>query len=208
MSYAAPVDLRNSTVRLIFMMHLAEQFDQFEPSRMSEYQSAGMTPAFIDRYRNLTVSDLLKLANTTREDSIQVLVNVPKLDSDMNRLEHLRADTQAYEYFIRNGASLNLIMELFTKRPSDIKRMQLLMGVATSAGRKALPADEHRVEILSVWHRMRSGTPWPQRAREDFIKLHQSYSHLSLAQLEGVLSTYKAHSHEATTQSKALTTKS
>ncbi len=207
MRNTAPVDLRNSTVRLIFMMHLAEQFDQFEPSRMGEYQSAGMTPAFIDRYRSLTVSELLSLARTTREDAIQVLVNVPKLDSDINRLEYLRADNQAYEYFIRNGASLNLIMELFTKRPSDIKRMQLLMGAAPSAGRKALPAEDDRVEILASWHRVRNGTQWPQRAREDFIELHHMYPHLSLAQLEGVLSTYKAHSHEACAP-KALTSKS
>lgn len=207
MSYAAPVDLRSSTVRLIFMMHLAEQFDQFDPNRMGEYQSAGMTPAFIDRYRSLTVSELLSLARTTRENSIQVLVNVPKLDSEITRLEYIRADNETYEYFIRHGASLNLIMELFTKRPSDVKRMQMMMGATPSVGRKSLPAEDDRVEILEAWHRIRNGATWPQRAREDFIKLHKMFSHLSLAQLEGVLSTYKAHSHEAIAKPKAMASK-
>jgi hypothetical protein len=188
------VELRNPTIRLMVLAHLAQEFEDFDPHRLEEYQSAGFDPMTIDRFRGLKIADLVRLAHVSRKESVCIHVNASSLVADMNRYEHMRADSEAYEYFVRYGASTSLLMDLFSKRPSDIKRMQMMMGVTTQAGRKALPDDESRIAITEVWHRMRTGFTWPYMAREHIIEIHKAYPHLSIAQLEAVLATYKTQS--------------
>jgi hypothetical protein len=185
------VNVLDPTIRLIVLAHMLQQFDQLDPDCIQEYQMAGFDAASIDRLRNLTTADLVRLAQHSRDTSIQISINPTKLVADMNRYEHMRADERLYEYFVRHGASLNLIMDLFTKRPSDVKRMQLMLGVTSQIGRRALPDDDTRLEITTAWHRLRGNDSWPYRGREHFRALHEAYPTLTIAQLEAVIASFK-----------------
>ena len=186
------VNVVDPTIRLIVLAHMLQQFDQFDPECIQEYTMAGFDPASIDRLRNMTATDLVRLAQHSRETSIQISINPTKLVADMNRYEHKREDDRLYEYFVQHGASLNLIMDLFTKRPADVKRMQLALGVPSQIGRRSLPDDDIRMEITSTWQRLRGEDEWPYRGREHFRTLHETYSTFTIAQLEAVIASCKA----------------
>ena len=185
------VNVIDPTIRLIVLAHMLQQFDQFEPERLREYQTAGFDLTSVDRLRNMTTADLVRLAQYSRENSIQISINPAKLVADMNRYEHMREDERMYEYFVRNGASLNLIMDLFNKRPSDVKRMQLMLGVTSTVGRRSLPDDETRHVISATWYQLRGTDAWPFRGREHYKALHEAFPTLQISQLEAVISTEK-----------------
>lgn len=187
------VHLDDPTVRFIALALYAQRFDQIDPASLQEMQKDGFDPVTVDRIRSLSTSDLVRLARFTKKESIQITINTGNLVADMNRYEHLRQDEAMFEYFVRNGASLQLIMNLFSKRPTDIKRMQTMLGVVPQAGRRAIPDDPTRHLILSRWHELRKGHDWPYLARDHYKQMHVEFADWSISQIESVIATYHAY---------------
>lgn len=187
------VHLDDPTVRFIALALYAQRFDQIDPSSLQALQRDGVDPVTVDRIRNLSAADLVRLARFSKKESIQITINTGNLVADMNRYEHLRQDEAMFEYFVRNGASLQLIMNLFSKRPTDIKRMQTMLGVVPPTGRRAIPDDPTRHLILSRWHELRKGLDWPYLARDHYKQMHIEFPAWTISQIESVIATYHSY---------------
>ena len=81
------VNVLDPTIRLIVLAHMLQQFDQLDPDCIQEYQMAGFDAASIDRLRNLTTADLVRLAQHSRDTSIQISIGRRALPDDDTRLE-------------------------------------------------------------------------------------------------------------------------
>lgn len=189
-SGTAALDLQCPTMRLMVLTHLIQQFEELDPSSSVDFRPAGFDMSTIRRILSFSTSDLVRLAKISRTSSIQIKVNTTNLVSDMNRYEHMRADNDAFDYFVRHGAPANLIMSLFAKSAADIKRAQFLQGVEPATGRPTMPTDDIRMEIWARWEKLRTGMNGPEMLREHYMQLHKEFHAFSIATLCAVIKTF------------------
>lgn len=179
----AEADLTCPTMRLLVLAHLLELQD-------SKPSTGPLGVSVMRRLHQYSASDLVRLAKVSRTGSIQIKVNTTKLAFDMNRYEHMRSDSEAFNYFVQHGAPTALIMSLFSRAAADVKRAQQMMGIEPPTGRPTMPPDDIRLEIWARWEQLRSGMSGTEMMREHYIALHKEFSNYSIAQLSGVIKTF------------------
>jgi len=179
-SRIAILPIRDPAARLYLLTRLIVSFDESDQQLLSELVACGFTPDLIDKLRNMSMVDALRL--TANHCGLSLGVDAHVVRQQVQRLERTRADRQMYEYFIHAGASPSLISRLFAVSPDDVRRLRKLIAPSVvTGGRPRHPSDELRVQIEAAWHRIGQSEP---RERQALFLLHQEFRCVSMSTLE------------------------
>lgn len=140
----------------------------------------GCPAELLDDLRQRKARDLVEVAGRLR--SMTILLSVDEIRGELHRLDRIREDQELFEYFILNGASRNMICEMWKRTHEDVASMRksLLPTGGASPGRTPLPKDDAvREEVHRAWAEIRKEDPGASRRRHLF-QLHQRFQEFSI----------------------------
>lgn len=176
------LSLEDAQVRLIVLNHIAVRLSGTDAEAL---RAAGIENELLERLRALSAADLHRLANM-REPMFAVTVDAARLKAGLRALA-LSNEAKALEtYFIRHGASWQMMKRLFKVRHKLTLQRRRDLGIRRRAGRLQLPDFPTRERIWRIWPAIDALDP---RAR--YYQLHQSFPDLSLEALETVVAEFE-----------------
>lgn len=177
------VAIRDPGTRMYLLTRLITSFEESDQALAAQLFGSGFTPDLIDKLRNMSIVDALKF--TAKQCGLSVGVDGDALRQRMDNVERSRVDRRMYEYFIRAGASPNLIARLFGVSSDDVRRLRKLIAPdVVGGGRPRHPEEPLRSDIEAAWLRIRQTEPGERQA---LYLLHQEFSHLAVGTLESAI---------------------
>jgi hypothetical protein len=140
----------------------------------------------LERARQLSVSDLFQHNDRSLSPQIEIRVDIPNLELEVNRYHHMSFDQGLFDYFIKAEASTRMMAELFKATPTMVRKSQEINGIKPRTGRCSMPDEPACLEILAQWKRLEVST---RSLRERFHALHSHNRQYTMAQLYGVIKT-------------------
>lgn len=185
----AIVPIRDPGTRMYLLTRLINSFEESDQGLLAQLIGCGFTPDLIDKLRSMSLVDALKF--TANQCGLSVSVDGDAVRQQMGNLERSRADRKMYEYFIRAGASPNLISRLFGVSPDDVRRLRKLIAPEVAGGgRPRHPVEPLRTDIESAWRRIRQNE---SSERQALYLLHQEFTQLTIGTLEAAIRPPKQH---------------
>jgi hypothetical protein len=150
----------------------------------------GSTPAnrlasarLIERLKRLSLAELERAATN---GSLELVV---RLDADrvawsVQAAARTREERALLEYFVRQGASRELLRDLFGASRQRVAELRRALRLRSTQGRPKLPSRKERESIEATWARLGSGTADP---RSTYRELHRAFPHHTLAALAAVV---------------------
>ncbi|CAD5366821.1 conserved hypothetical protein [Rubrivivax sp. A210] len=179
---SVPVGVSDQATRMFLLTRVVAALIESENSALADHLRAGLPPEIVDRLRSLPLSEALHF--TGGDCGIFIAIDGPALHRQLARLDRLQADRRQYEYFVRGGASPQLISRLFSVSHSDVRRLRKLIAPATSSGgRPKVPQDSLRDLILTTWREL--GVQ--QSERDRYYLLSMAFPALPIVCLESVV---------------------
>ncbi len=169
----------------ILNMLLTEVIGTIESeSGMDALLQQGCDANFIDLMRRRPARDLMDVACHLKH--LRFEVSVSEIEQQFLRLDWMRRDTALCEYFVKNGASAQMINTLFKKSTEEVRRLReaLVPTGGANVGRTALPKDPKvREEIQQAWSEICKGRGSEESIRDRLYALHQRFEDHSIATL-------------------------
>lgn len=185
----AIVPIHDPGTRMYLLTRLINSFEGSDRSLLAQLIDCGLTPDLIDKLRSMSLVDALKF--TANQCGLSVSVDGDAVRQQMGNLERSRGDREMYEYFIRAGASPNLISRLFAVSPDDVRRLRKLIAPKVAGGgRPRHPVEPLRSDIETAWRRIRQ---IETTERQALYLLHQEFTHLTIGTLEAAIRPPKQH---------------
>jgi hypothetical protein len=176
--------LHDIQVRLVLLNHVALRLAQARPD---ELVAVGIASEQLDRLRQLSALDLDRLA-AMRSLTIGLSLDGAALQAGLRTVALVKEAKVLEVYFIRHGASTQLMSALFKIRRKLTLQCRRDLDARRPPGRVALPDYAVRQRIYQVWRSI--GDPAP---RIRYYKLHQAFAQLPIAVLEVVIRDLKAN---------------
>ena len=179
--------ITDPTTKRLVMEHFVDQFE----THLDELLQQGVDPDLLDSMRNRPVRDFLR-ASQVSSLNFEVFMDGANLRHVFDRIEDVRKDQSLKEYFVRHGASPDLLNKLFKMSRAEVTALrEMLLGDATAIhiGRPAMPAPMVREAIHKEWDgivKMNDGTP----TRERLYLLHKKFAEYSIAALWAVINEF------------------
>lgn len=175
--------LNNPQIRLALLNHVAVKLGEGDVAAL---ERAGIDSELLAHLREISAIDLNRLAKM-RELMIGVAFKSGGVAASLRRAA-LVDDAKALEaYFIRNGATCQMMSALFKiGRKVTLKRRREA-GAWRRRGRLALPDSSTRKRIFCAWLAITDPNP-----RTRYYRLHQRFTHFSIALLAAVVRQFEA----------------
>lgn len=151
----------------------------------------GCSAQLLDDLRQRKARDLVEVASRLR--SVKVVIPVTEIEGELHRLDRMREDQELYEYFILNGASRNMVCEMWKRTHDEVAAMRksLLPGGSAAPGRTPLPKDSSVRELIHrAWDEICKNDPQAAH-RQHLYQLHQRFQDLSIDTLVCTLDEFK-----------------
>jgi hypothetical protein len=148
----------------------------------------GVRPDQIEALRNLAAGDLAALARM-RDPEISFQIDPLALDHGLRALNYVRQRKEVIDYFIRNGATVSMLVTLFKLAPMDVAKYRTVLGVKPGS-RPRMPSAKQREAVCARWFAIRAGHEQTAPTVEDYRALHREFSQLSLATLYAVINEF------------------
>lgn len=148
----------------------------------------GVRPDQIEALRNLAASELATLAKM-RDPEISIQIDPHALDHGLRALNYVRQRREVIEYFIRNGATVSMLVALFKLAPTEVTKYRAVLGV-NPGRRPRMPSAAQREAICSRWFKIRKGREQIAPTTDEYRTLHREFSQLSLATLYAVINEF------------------
>ena len=175
--------LHDVQVRLVLLNHVTVRLAEGEEE---ELNAAGIENEQLSHLRQLSALDLSRLA-AMRSLTIGIAFDTAELKAGL-RAVALANEAKALEtYFIRHGASTQLMSALFKMRRKLTLKRRRDVGARRPAGRVRLPAYPLRERIYRAWRDIPDPIP-----RVRYYRLHQAFPQLPIAVLETVIRAFEA----------------
>jgi len=174
--------LHDTQVRLVLLNHVTTRLADGRPD---ELDAVGIANEQLDRLRQLSALDLSRLASM-RGLTIGVSLDGEALQAGLRTVAMVNEAKALEAYFIRHGASTQLMSLLFKVRRKLTLKYRRDLGVSRRCGRVPLPDYATRERIHRVWRSITEPAP-----RVRYYQLHQSFTHLPIAALEVVIRDFK-----------------
>jgi hypothetical protein len=169
-------------LRLGLLHHIAARLSEGEQDAL---RAAGIESEQLTRLRELSALDLSRLA-AMRELTIGVALDGGRLRAGLRAVALAREAKTLETYFIRHGASWQMMKALFKiRRKLTLKRRREL-GAWRPPGRVRLPDATTRERIGRAWLKISDPNP---RAR--YLRLHQAFPQLPIAVLAAVVAQFE-----------------
>jgi hypothetical protein len=156
----------------------------------------GCSANLLDDLRQRKARDLVEVAGRLR--TMHILLSAKEIEGELHRLDRIREDQEMYEYFILNGASRNMICEMWKRTHDEVASMRkaLLPGGGAAPGRSPMPKDTSvRESIHQAWAVIRKQEPKGSR-RQHLYRLHQQFQTYTIDTLVCVLDEFKESSRQ------------
>ncbi|MBK7458290.1 MAG: DUF2857 family protein [Betaproteobacteria bacterium] len=175
--------LHDTQVRLVLLNHVTLRLADARPD---ELDAVGIANEQLDRLRQLSALDLNRLA-AMRTLTIGIALDGEALQAGLRTVALVKEAKALEAYFIRHGASTQLMSALFKIRRKLTLKFRRDLDVRRPSGRVPLPDYATRERIYQVWRTI--GDPAP---RIRYYQLHQAFTHLPIAVLEVVIRDFEA----------------
>lgn len=175
--------LLDAQVRLVLLNHVAVRLAEAEPT---ELQAAGIDTEQLARLRQLSALDLNRLA-AMRDLTIGVGFDAAGLKAGLRAVALVNEAKAMEAYFIRNGASWQMMNMLFKIRRKVTLKRRRDCGAWRPSGRLPLPDYATRERIFRAWLAIDDPNP-----RVRYYRLHQTLPQLSIAVLDAVVREFEA----------------
>jgi hypothetical protein len=134
----------------------------------------GLAPEVIDSMRHRPARDLIQLAEIPSMN-VDVLLEEQAIASNLTRLDLRRRDARLLDYFVANGAAIQLVCNLFALSMPEVRNLRAqLLPPEEQASTRQMPPPEERDRIHSRWCRIRKTSP-NAALREWLYQLHQAF---------------------------------
>jgi hypothetical protein len=177
--------LLDTQIRLVLLNHVAVRLAEAKPD---ELHAAGIAGEQLARLRQLSALDLNRLA-TMRDLSIGVSFDAAGLNAGLRNVSLVNEAKALEAYFIRHGASWQMMNTLFKIRRKVTLKRRRECGAWRPGGRFPLPDKAQRQRIHRVWASIEDPNP-----RVRYFRLHQAFPTLAIAVLEAVARSFEEKS--------------
>jgi hypothetical protein len=170
--------LLDAQVRLVLLNHVAVRLAEAEPT---ELHAAGIDTEQLVRLQQLSALDLNRLA-AMRDLTIGIAFDATGLNAGLRAVALVNEAKALEAYFIRNGASWQMMSALFKIRRKVTLKRRRDCGAWRPSGRLPLPDYTTRERIFRAWLALEDPNP-----RVRYYGLHQAFPQRSIAILEAVV---------------------
>jgi hypothetical protein len=175
--------LDDAQVRFVLLNHVAVRLAEAQPS---DLHAAGIENEQLARLRQLSALDLNRLA-AMRDLTIGIAFDAVGLNAGLRAVALVNEAKALETYFIRNGASWQMMSALFKIRRKVTLKRRRECGAWRSSGRTPLPDNNVRTRIFRSWRAIDDSN-----LRVRYYRLHQMFSQFPIAVLEAVLRGFEA----------------
>ena len=170
--------LHDTQVRLVLLNHVTLRLAQARPD---ELVAVGIAREQLTCLRQLSALDLNRLASI-RTLTIGLSLDRETLQAGLRTVALVKEAKALEAYFIRHGASTQLMNALFKVSPKLTLQRRRDFDARLPCGRVPLPEHAVRRRIRQVWRSI-----CDPAARVRYYQLHLVFSHLPIAVLEVVI---------------------
>lgn len=177
--------IRDQQLRLLVLAHLIRELKA--AGGQGGAPPPGFTETQVAELQALTSSELVQLAEMT-EPRVAVQIDAGSLEHGLRQVDYLNKRSRQLEYFIRHGATSNMLTKLFRISSADVTlKRRLFAGTSPLLRRPAMPPHAVREQIQRRWFEIRKGKDREPVRAEDYEELHRDHPQHTFATLWAVV---------------------
>jgi len=177
--------IRDQQLRLLVLAHLIRELRQEAEKRVPT--PPGLSDRQIEELRTLTSEELVQLSEMT-DPRVAIEIDAGSLDHGLRQVGYLNKRSRQLEFFIRHGATSNMLTKLFRISSADVTlKRRLFAGTSSLLRRPAMPPHPVREAIQRRWYEIRKGKEGEPVRAEDYEELHRDFSSHTFATLWAVV---------------------
>lgn len=178
------LSMSDPAVKLLALKQLMEQID----SHVDELLKQGLDSALLEDLRNRPMRDYVRAAQFS---SLELIVEIDEanLRYVFMHVEDERRDRTLKEYFVKHGASAEMLNRLFKMNRDEVQALRDLFLGEAKTGRHPMPSPFEREEIHREWDAIvRNGQGQP--TRESLYQLHTKFNQHTISALWQVINEF------------------
>ena len=177
--------IRDQQLRLLVLAQLVRELHQAAEDKTPA--PSGFTERQVEELRALSTAELVKLSEMT-EPRVAVQIDAGSLEHGLRQVDYLNKRSRQLEFFIRHGATSNMLTKLFRISSADVTlKRRLFSGTSSSLRRPAMPPHAVREQIQRRWFEIRKGKEREPIRAEDYEELHADFAQHTFATLWAVV---------------------
>ena len=181
------INISDPTLTKMLLEHVVEQA---EAGGLDELLASGLRPELVDDLRQRPLRDFFYAARHGGL-AMSVQIDIKTLEACLWRRDQARHTEMIKEYYIRNGASIELLRTYFTLSKQELQRYRcdLDLNRAGPNGRPRMPPATIRDKIHQRWHEIVQATPQGHERHRLWL-LHHDYATYSISALHRVITEF------------------
>ena len=179
------IEIRDPQLRLLMLAHLIRELQRENSQQLPP--PAGLTAQQAAELRGLTSNELVRLAEMP-DPRVAISIDAGSFEHGLRQVDYLGKRSRQLEFFIRHGATSNMLTKLFRISSADVTlKRRLFTGTASSLRRPSMPPHPVREQIQKRWFEVRKGKEREPERAEDYEELHADFSSQTFATLYAVV---------------------
>jgi hypothetical protein len=177
--------IKDQQLRLLVLAHLIRELKTGGEEQAPTPD--GFTEKQIAELQALSSAELVKLSEMT-EPRVAIEIDAGSLEHGLRQVDYLSKRSKQLEFFIRHGATSNMLTKLFRISSADVTlKRRLFAGTSPLLRRPSMPPHPIRERIQARWFEIRKGKEAEPVRAEDYEELHQDFSQHTFATLWAVV---------------------
>jgi Protein of unknown function (DUF2857) len=178
--------IRDQQLRLLVLAQLIRELHQGEAGEKAP-PPEGFTAQQLEDLKSLTSAELVQLSGMT-DPRVAIEIDAGSLEHGLRQVDYLNKRSRQLEFFIRHGATSNMLTKLFRISSADVTlKRRLFAGTSSALRRPAMPPHSVRELIQKRWFEIRKGKEQDPLRAEDYEELHQDFPRHTFATLWAVV---------------------
>ena len=177
--------IRDHQLRLLVLAHLIKELQAGAAEHKPVPQ--GFTEEQAAELQALSSAELVRLSEMP-EPRVAVQIDAGSLEHGLRQVDYLTRRSRQLEFFIRHGATSNMLTKLFKISSADVTlKRRLFSGTSSALRRPAMPSHPVRELIQRRWYEIRKGKQDEPVRAEDYEALHDDFPQHTFATLWAVV---------------------
>lgn len=175
-------EVTSASMKAELLNHLIYRMDS---GGMDELLRGAAEPTVLDSLRDRPARDLIKLINGSSGLKFHIEFCSNKFINELNRMDMMTGDTKVREYFVANGAPLEMITEMFRVTSAQVRdwRNMLIPGYEAKklGGRTRMLPEKLRDALHQKWAALEKNSTL--RLQDRVYAMHQQYPNYTIHEL-------------------------
>lgn len=192
------LQIKDPLIKRLLLEQIVEEIDG---GGIDGLLRAGFSAEFLDSMRHRSARDLIRIA--ALPINLHVRFEEDSVASFLSRLDSSRKSAKMCEYFIRHGASVRMMCDLFRLSAEDVRALRAQLLDAEDATRGRMPPARERDRIHESWHALKTAHP-KASFRDQVYRLHQQFHGLQIDALCRTLNEFDENDRSRARARRAL----